>query len=43
MKQKLLTLVACSLLAIWTVSAKDIASGTFKNGAIYNVQGVRVR
>lgn len=37
MKQKLLTLVVCSLLAIWTVSAKDIASGTFKNGGTWKI------
>ena len=35
--KKLLTLVVCSLLAIWTVSAKDIASGTFKNGGTWKI------
>lgn len=35
--KKLLTLVVCSLLAIWTVSAKDIASGTFKNGGSWKI------
>ena len=35
--KKLLTLVVCSLLAIWTVSAKDIASGTFKNGGTWRI------
>lgn len=36
-KKKLLTLVVCSLLAIWSVSAKDIASGTFKNGGSWKI------
>ena len=35
--RKILTLVVCSLLAIWTVSAKDIASGTFKNGGSWKI------
>jgi len=35
--KKLLTLVVCSLLAICTVSAKDIASGTFKNGGSWKI------
>lgn len=35
--KKILTLVVCSLLAIWTVSAKDIASGTFKNGGTWKI------
>ena len=35
--KKLLTLVVCSLLAICTVSAKDIASGTFKNGGTWKI------
>ena len=35
--KKLLTLVVCSLLAIWTVNAKDIASGTFSNGGTWKI------
>ena len=35
--KKLLTLVVCSLLAIWTVSAKDLASGSFKNGGTWKI------
>ena len=35
--KKLLTLVVCSLLAICTVNAKDIASGTFKNGGTWKI------
>ena len=35
--RKILTLVVCSLLAIWSVSAKDIASGTFKNGGTWKI------
>ena len=38
-KKKLLTLVACSLLAIWTVSASQYTmSGTFKNGGTWKVE-----
>ncbi len=35
--KRLLTLVVCSLLAIWTVNAKDIDSGTFKNGGSWKI------
>ncbi len=33
--KKLLTLVVCSLLAIWTVNAANIAAGSFKNGGTW--------
>ena len=37
--KKLLTLVVCSLLAIWTVSASQYTmSGTFKNGGTWKVE-----
>lgn len=35
--KKLLTLVVCSLLAIWTVNAANIASGSFKNGGTWRI------
>jgi len=36
--KKLLTLVVCSLLAIWTVNAaKNTMSGTFKNGGTWRI------
>ena len=38
-KKRLLTLVVCSLLAIWTVSASQYTmSGTFKNGGTWKVE-----
>lgn len=38
--KKLLTLVVCSLLAIWTVSASQYSvSGTFKNGGTWEIKG----
>ena len=37
--RKILTLVVCSLLAIWTVSASQYTmSGTFKNGGTWKVE-----
>ena len=39
-KKKLLTLVVCSLLAIWTVNASQYSvSGTFKNGGTWEIKG----
>lgn len=38
--KKLLTLVVCSLLAIWTVNASQYSvSGTFKNGGTWEIKG----